>query len=169
LLEAGAEAVVPIDTLVPRNEWAAEGIGHWSTYNEPTAGREEQVYFFTLLGDAKGNSQALLKNQAGNQGASLQFNIKQLPCFSLWKNETSLSDGYVTGIEPGTNYPNPRTFEGEKGRFVTIKPGAMYAMDVGFSVHDSAADVQRVENEIAKLQAQQQPTIHAKPQPDWCA
>ena len=36
LLEAGAEVVAPVDVVVPRNDWAAEGVGHWSTYSEPT-------------------------------------------------------------------------------------------------------------------------------------
>ncbi|MCA9213599.1 MAG: aldose 1-epimerase family protein [Planctomycetales bacterium] len=169
LLGAGAEAVVPIDTLVPRNDWAATGVGHWSTYTEPTAGMEERVYFFTLLGDASGNSHALLKSGGGKQGASLDFNVKQLPCFSLWKNETALGDGYVTGIEPGTNYPNPRSFEGEHGRFVTIQPGERYTMDIGLNVHSSADEVAAVENRIDELQKQKKPTIHEKPQADWCA
>ena len=169
LLGAGAEAVVPIDTLVPRNDWAASGLGHWSTYSEPTAGMEERVYFFKLLGDANGNSHALLKTADGGQGASLQFNVNQLPCFSLWKNETALADGYVTGLEPGTNYPNPRSFEGEQGRFAKLQPNERYAMDIGFQVHATAAEVASVESQIDELQKQKSPTIHEKPQPSWCA
>ena len=169
LLEAGAELVVPVDEIVPRNEWAAQGIGHWSTYSEPTAGMEERVYFYSLLGDNQGHSQALLKNAKANRGVSLDFNTKQLSCFTLWKNETALNDGYVTGLEPGTNFPNPRSFEGEQGRVVTIKPGAMYAMDVGLTVHDNGESIAEVEKQIESLQAKKPPTIHEKPQPNWCA
>jgi hypothetical protein len=169
LLEAGAEVVVPIDTLVPRNEWAAAGIGHWSTYSEPKAGMEERVYFFKVLADAKGNSQALLKNAAADRGVSVHFQPRQLSCFSLWKNETSTNDGYVTGIEPGTNFPNPRSFEAEQGRVIKIGPGAMYAMDVGLSVHGSAGEVATAEKEIRQLQERKQPTIFEKPQSGWCA
>lgn len=169
LVGAGAETVVPIDTLVPRNDWASTGIGHWSTYSEPTAGMEERVYFFKLLGDSQGNSQALLKSSDGRRGVSLQFNIEQLPCFSLWKNETAIADGYVTGLEPGTNFPNPRSFEGEQGRFVKLKPGAMHAMDVGLHVLKTAGEVQQVNDEIAELQKQKSPTVHESPQDTWCA
>ena len=169
LLDAGAEAVVPIDTLVPRNDWAASGIGHWSTYTEPTAGMEERVYFFTLLGDTKGDSVALLKGAGGSRGVSLDFNIKQLPCFSLWKNETALSDGYVTGIEPGTNYPNPRSFEGDHDRVVKIGPGEKYSMEIGLHAHTTSDEVAQIENRISKLQEQKEPTIHETPQPNWCA
>ena len=169
LLGAGAEAVVPIDTLVPRNDWAASGVGHWSTYTEPTVGMEERVYFFTLLGDTAGDSLALLKGAGGSRGVSLDFNIKQLPCFSLWKNETALSDGYVTGIEPGTNYPNPRSFEGEHGRVVKIAPGEKHSMEIGLHAHTTSDEVADVENRISKLQEQKAPTIHETPQPNWCA
>ena len=41
-----------------------------------------------------------------------------MPWFTQWKNTTSVADGYVTGIEPGTNFPNPRTYEGEQGRVI---------------------------------------------------
>ena len=169
LLEAGAEVSVPIDTIVPRNDWAAAGIGHWSTYSEPVGGTEERVYFFKLLGDTKGNTQALLKNKNESFGASLQFNTQQLKCFSLWKNETSISDGYVTGIEPGTNFPNPRTYESEQDRIVKIKPGAMYAMDLGLTLHDSKESVAAKQSEIDNLQSQKSPTVYDQPQPGWCA
>jgi galactose mutarotase-like enzyme len=169
LLEPGAEVVVPIDTLVPRTPWAAAGVGHWSTYTEPTAGMEERVYFFKVLADSRGDSQALLKNAKEDRGVSVQFKPQQLSCFTLWKNETSLSDGYVTGIEPGTNYPNPRSFETEQGRVIKIKPGATYTMDVGLKVHGSAAEVATVENEIRQVQSRKAPTIYEKPQPGWCA
>lgn len=166
---AGSEVSLPIDELVPRNDWAAEGIGHWSTYTEPTAGMEERVYFFKPLGDKNDNSIALLKNGASSQGVSLHYNTKQLPCFSLWKNETSLDDGYVTGLEPGTNFPNPRSFEGEKGRVAGIKPGAMYAMDLEMRVHESADTVKAIESEIGQIQSNKAPQVYDKPQSEWCA
>jgi hypothetical protein len=169
LLEAGAEVVVPIDTLVPRNAWAAAGIGHWSTYNEPTAGMQERVYFFKMLADGQGYARALLKNARGDRGASVRFQPRQLPCFTIWKNETALGDGYVTGIEPGTNFPNPRSYETAQGRVIKIKPGAMYAMDVRLHVHGSSAEVEAAEQEIRQIQARKSPTIFEKPQPGWCA
>ena len=46
---------------------------------------------------------------------SIKFNKRQLPCFTLWKNRQAAVDGYVTGLEPATNYPNPKPFEKEKG------------------------------------------------------
>ena len=37
--------------------------------------------------------------------------LEELPCFTLWKNTAAEADGYVTGLEPGTNFPNLRSFE----------------------------------------------------------
>ncbi len=110
LLTAGAEVVVPAEIVVPRNEWASAGVGHWSTYSEPTPNMEERVYFFRMLADANDQTQALLRSADGRRGVCLYWNVKQLPCFTLWKNETAEQDGYVTGLEPGTNFPNPRSF-----------------------------------------------------------
>ncbi|MEZ6114958.1 MAG: DUF4432 family protein, partial [Pirellulaceae bacterium] len=142
--------------------------GHWSTYTEPTAGMAERVYFFEPLGDVTGNSLAMLKNAKGDRGAVVRFNTKQLPCFSQWKNETSLADGYVTGLEPGTNFPNPRSFEGQHGRFAKLGPASMVAMDLAIETMDQGGVV-AMEAEIETLQAKANPDVSAKPTADWCA
>ena len=54
---------------------------------------------------------ALLRNRAGDKAVALRFARAQLPCFTLWKQTGGRRDGYVTGLEPATNYPNPRPFE----------------------------------------------------------
>ncbi|MCA9196434.1 MAG: aldose 1-epimerase family protein [Planctomycetales bacterium] len=167
-LNAGSELRLPYKKLVPRNDWSAEGIGHWSTYTEPTAGMAERVYFFEPLGDVTGNSLAMLKNAKGDRGAVVRFNTKQLPCFSQWKNETSLADGYVTGLEPGTNFPNPRSFEGQHGRFAKLGPASMVAMDLAIETVDQGGVV-AMEAEIETLQAKANPDVSAKPTVDWCA
>ncbi len=169
LLDAGSRVVVPIKTLVPRNEHAASGIANWDSYEAPQPGFEEQVYFLELLGDHHGATQTLLRNAHGTRGVSLFYNTKQLPCFSVWKNTTSVSDGCVTGIEPGTNFPNPRSFEGEKGRVVKLAPKGSFGFDYGLAYHSNGKEVESAEMAIAKLQGDTKPTIHKTPQPDWCA
>ena len=49
---------------------------------------------------------------------ALRFNRQELPCFTVWKNTAALEDGYVTGLEPATNFPNFKTFERQQGRVV---------------------------------------------------
>lgn len=169
LLDAGSQCVAPVKKLVPRNPHAATGIAHWNSYGPPTEGFEEQVYFFEMVGDANKQTQTLLKNAHGRRGVSLKYSTEQLPCFSLWKNTAPLSDGYVTGLEPGTNFPNPRSFEGKKGRVVKLAGGAKTMFTVEMEIHGSAEEVAAAEAAIAKLQAGHKPEVFDAPQPDWCA
>ena len=53
----------------------------------------------------------MLRDQAGDKAVVLRFRKDQLPAFTLWKNTAGLRDGYVTGLEPATNYPNQLPFK----------------------------------------------------------
>ena len=169
LLDAGAQLVAPLKTVVPRNQHAAEGIDHWNSYAAPEAGFEEQVYFIHLLGDARDNTTVMLKNAHSTKAVSLDFNVKQLPCFTVWKNTTSREDGCVTGIEPGTNFPNPRTYEGKQGRVSKLGPGGSIQFELGIRWHPDDQDVQATQQRIEKLQGSVKPKIYRSPQPGWCA
>src|SRR5262249_7545823 len=135
LLDAGARFVAPLKTVVPRNARAAEGIKNWDSYAAPEPAFAEQVYFLELLAGADGNTQTLLKNAHSTRGVSLHFNKKQLPWYSVWKNTTASQDGTVTGLEPGNNFPNPRSYEGEQGRVAKIPGGGKISFDVRLEYH----------------------------------
>jgi len=169
LLDGGSRVVLPAKTIVPRNERAASGVKTWDSYPAPQPGFEEMVYFLELHAADDGWTRALLKNAHSTQGASLIFNKRQLPCFSLWKNTTAEGDGYVTGLEPGTNFPNPRSYEGEQGRVVKIAGGRRAAFLVTLEVHPTANDVSHAEAAISKITAGRQAQVWDKPQPGWCA
>lgn len=163
-LEEGSRFQAPIAVVCPRNERAREGLGHFDTYGAPEKGFAEQVYFFQLLGTGPdGKTLALLRNRAGDKGVSLRFQTSQLPCFTLWKNTGALKEGYVTGLEPATNYPNPTPFEKQRKRVVTLPPGGSYANEVTLEVWNDAAGVRGVAEEIQSLQAHGTPTIHQRP------
>jgi Domain of unknown function (DUF4432) len=166
-LEAGAELFAPIKTLVPRSQRAEEGVEHWSKFSAPEAGFQEQVYCMELLGDAQGQSQVLLQNAAGSLGVSVHFNLAQLPFFTLWKNTASMRDGYVTGLEPGTNFPNPRSYEQAQGRVAALQPGESREFDVRLEFHVDAASIARAKQKIAAYQAAQLPQIHSTMQAGW--
>jgi len=169
LLDAGAHVVAPLKTVVPRNEHAASGIANWASYEAAQPGFEEQVYFCELLAGDDGMTKALLKNAHGTRGAALGFNKKQLPVFTVWKNTTAEADGCVTGIEPGTNFPNPRTYEGEQGRVTKLEGGGSTEFDFAFEYLPNDTSVANTEAAIRKLQGSTQPTVHDKPQDGWCA
>ncbi len=169
LLDGGSRVVAPVKTLVPRNAHAATGIKTWDSYSAPEPGFEEMVYFFELHAADDGQTRALFKNAHATRGISLAFNVKQLPCFSIWKNTTGEPDGYVTGIEPGTNFPNPRSFETIKNRVIKLAGGQKQAFDLMLDVHGSAAEVAAAEAAVSKIQAGRAPKVHTEPLPDWCA
>lgn len=169
LLDAGSTVVAPVKTVVPRNDHAASGVANWNSYAAEEAGYEEQVYFLELLADNDGRTRTLLKNAHGTAGASMIFNKKVLPCFTVWKNTTAASDGYVTGLEPGTNFPNPRSYEGEQDRVVKLGGGKAIEFDLGFIFHQDEAAVSGAEAAVQALQGDSSPRVYDKPQAGWCA
>lgn len=166
-LEKDARLVAPIIEVAPRDGRAAEGIDHYLTYAEPVAGYVEQCYFFDLAADKAGNTQVLLRNAHGEKGISLTFNKRQLPGFTLWKNTQAEADGYVTGLEPGTNYPNLKTFERQQGRVISLPPGGKYEARLEIAIHSTANDVLAVEKQIAALQKTHEPRVHRAPVAKW--
>lgn len=169
LLDAGAQLVAPLKTVVPRNDHAAAGIKQWNSYAAPEAGFEEQVYFIHLLCDDKQDTAVMLKNAHSTKGVSLDFNTKQLPCFTVWKNTTAREDGCVTGIEPGVNFPNERSYEGEQGRVIKLDPGGQAQFKLGINWHSTDREVQTMQQRIEKLQSAAEPKIFQTPQPGWCS
>jgi hypothetical protein len=167
LLENGAKIVAPIKTLVPRNARAVEDLATWDSYGSPQPGFAEQVYFFDLAADADGRTQVLLRNAHGLHGMTLAFNKKQLPTFTLWKSTQAAEDGYVTGLEPGINFPNPRSFEKEQGRVAALKPGQTLKFELEIGVLSDAESVAAAEKAIARLQAAVTPKIFDRPMPGW--
>lgn len=163
-LEEGSRFVAPGKVVCPRDETAVAGIGHFDVYPGPQPGTPEAVYFFELHGEGpEGRTVALLRNRAGDKGVALRFSTRELPCFTLWKNPGGLRDGYVTGLEPATNYPNPRPVEEARGRVARLDPGASRGAETTLEVLADAASVAAVEAEVAALQGLGAPTIHPRP------
>ncbi len=166
-LEPGAKFVSAIRDVAPRDPRAAAGIDSFEAYAAPVAGYAEQCYFFDLAADGKGWTQTLLKNAHGDKGVSVCFDNKQLPCFTLWKNTQSEEEGYVTGLEPATNFPNRKDFERKQGRVINLAPGASHTTSLEMVVHSTSQMVQTAEREIAGLQAGNAPRIHRQPVEKW--
>jgi hypothetical protein len=166
-LEAGARLVAPAREVAPRDRRAAEGMDGYATCLGPTAGYTEQVYYYDLHADRGGRTLAMLRNAAGDRGVVFRFSRKELPGLAHWKNTAAESDGYVTGIEPATNFPNARPFERKQGRVVRLAPGASHRATVTMEVLDSAAAVRAVERAAAELAGGRAPEVHKQPRPGW--
>ena len=164
-LEAGSRVLAPIREMAPLTPRAAEAIDTYDTYPGPAAGFAEQVYCYDLLADGAGKTVAMLYSAAGDRGMALRWHRQELPCLTVWRNTAALEDGYVTGLEPATNFPNLKTFERQQGRVRLLPPGARCEFTWSIEVFDSAAGVSKMLAEIVALQAQARPIIHRTPQP----
>ena len=166
---AGPLCVGPVEKLAPRDAVAATDLATWNVYGPETPGSHEVCYFIEPAGDANGNTQAVLHNAAATQGMSLKFNIRQLPCFSLWKNREAACDGYVTGLEPATNFPNIKSFEKAQGRVVGLEPGESRTHELELEPLMDAAGVHAASAAVAELQQGASAEILSKPEPRWSA
>jgi Domain of unknown function (DUF4432) len=154
LLGAGAQFVAPVKKVWPRNARAAEGgmIG-WNQYTGPHgADYTEQVYFIELHSGDAGETEALLKSADGSKAVVVSFDVRQLPYMTLWKNEGPAKSGYVTGLEPGTSFPNPKPVERAAGRVPKLVGGESHKAKVTFTALRSIEEVDRAVEAIRRLQ-----------------
>ena len=154
LLGPGAEFVAPVKRVAPRDSRAAQGdMAEWSKYTGPhEPGYTEQVYLMELFADPSAMTQVLLKSPDGQRGALLSFSVRELPFMTLWKNEAPSKTGYVTGLEPATSYPLPRSAERAAGRLPKLKAGESYPSKVTVRALVSEEEVQNSIGEIRRLQ-----------------
>jgi hypothetical protein len=164
LMGKGAEFIAPVQEVAPINAASAvHGLKDWNRYEGPhMADYSAQVFLLKLAADAQGDTAAMLKSPDGTQAALLKFNIHGLPVMSLWKNETSPLGGYVTGLEPGTSYPNHRSVERQQGRVPVLKPGESWPIHLTATGLTSKAQVDAAAAMIRRL-APEGPTIRTAP------
>jgi len=169
LLGDGAEVVAPALRVTPRDTRAAEsGLAAWNRYGPPTAGYVEQVYFLQLAADARGETEVLLKNPAGDRGATLAFSTRELPHLTIWKNTSAFENGYVTGIEPATNFPNNRRFERQNGRVPVLKGGTSWRARLRVTALLSREEVGEAAKRIEKLLDGRKTQVDAGPVAGLC-
>jgi hypothetical protein len=167
LLDKGSAISVPAELVCPRDPTAAKGMAGLDTYKGPTAGFVEEAFFWKPLADGKGDTLALLRNATGDKGVGVRFNTRELPAFTLWKNTGAIEDGYVTGLEPGTSYPNARPFERQRGRLMKMAAGASHRAKLVLEIYDDRKTVAAAEKEITALQGKRQMTRCVDPHPDY--
>ena len=153
LLEAGARFSAPVQQVSPFNEKAVSDLGDWQTYRAPTRDYDETVYNVVPYGDEHGDTLAVLHDAGGNLGVSLGFNIQELPVFSLWKNTDTPSQGYVTGLEPGTSFSYHRSYQRSLHLVPTIGPKEERGFDVTYTL---LADKVAVDKALQQVQSIQQ-------------
>lgn len=166
LLEDGSHFYSSLERVVPFNDRAAEvNIGDFADYSGPTQGYAEQVYCLHPHASDDGKTTVLLADKARRQGLSIEFSTKELPYLTLWKNTAARQDGYVTGIEPGTNFPYNRRLERKAGRVPKLDGGQSRRFELEFAVLSSAEEVRATIDRIASIQAGRTTEFATQPDP----
>ncbi len=169
LLDPGSKLFAPLVKIAPRDDVAADNVAQWDTYGPETPDSREAVFFFDMAAEADGGTQVLLHNAAASKGVSLKYNKSQLPCFTQWKNRQAKVDGYVTGLEPGINFPNIKSFETQQGRVAILAPGESRTFQIDIDAHADADAVAMAKQTVATLCEGITPEVLEQPDPDWSA
>lgn len=163
ILEKGARFIAPLKAVSPFNDYAKAGLKEWNLYDAPTKDFDEMVFNLQPKADANGKTLAAVINSNGDKGAAIEFDTRQLPLLTMWKNTDTLKQGYVTGIEPGTNYAYPVTIEKEQGRVKQLQPGQSTEFTLTYTLLKDAAAVQKVEQRVQQIQGTEPATISETP------
>lgn len=164
LLEEGSRIVAPFKQVAPRDPRSVEGIDTFDQYGASQIGFVEQAYLYELAGKGDDNeTMAMLRNAVGDKASMLRYKLDDFPCFTLWKNTAGTADGYVTGLEPATNYPNSRRFEREQGRVISLAGGESRTTTLTIETMDTQGEVDAAEAEIKQLQKTVAGKVHPQP------
>lgn len=166
MLGAGASFHTAATRVAPRDARAAEGTHTWETFEGPTQGYAEQVYFMTPISDATGRGLAVLRDPEKSAALALRFHTNTLPWLTLWKNTQAAEDGYCCGIEPSSSLPNNRQFEREQGRVLNLASQQSAEFNLSFEIAENTDAVQALIDEVDTLQEQQNRTTESQPAAD---
>jgi hypothetical protein len=165
LLNPGSKVLAPVRKVAPRVAGEGGNLSEWNLYGPGRLDFSNVVLLTELLSDAKGQTLAVLQNAAADRGFAVKFNTRQLPCFTLWKLLLSASDGYVTGLEPGTHPPAPGTVENPRGQVTVLGPGQSHTSVVTLEALPDAKAVARAVQAVAAIQGNVIPEISPEPLP----
>jgi len=176
LLSPSAKLVTAVEEVCPRDPHAAADVERWQSFDPPTSGYQERVYFARPCTDESGYAHAMLVNGDGGHPSgdeplaamAVSFKTASLPYLVLWKNTAAQSDGYVVGIEPATGFPNPRSYEAEQGRLVELAPGETKSFRVRLRPLDTPEAIHSMRKSIEALgRTEGDGQLHRQPISTW--
>jgi hypothetical protein len=153
VLQSGSTLHSAFRSLAPRDARAAEAVQSWNRCEGPSSGYQEQVYFIDPISDEQSWSEAMLASADANFGFAVHFDTRTLPYMSIWKNTAAVEDGYVVGLEPGTGFPNPRSFEDKNGRVVAMQGGESRTFRLKLQPLTTSNAVTQSKSRIGSLQS----------------
>jgi galactose mutarotase-like enzyme len=105
----------------PRTPEAEAGLDHHTTFETPTPGYPEQVFFHTPVVDEHGYATASLFNPTVQFGIRLKWLAKTMPILTQWKMMGERE--YVCGLEPATYAMAPVAELAKQGLPRQLSPG----------------------------------------------
>ena len=155
VVDAGSKLLSPSRAVTPRDADAEAGKEKYDTFEAPTPGYQEKVYYHDLAADRSGMTAAAVVNRglAGEGlGVYVRYSKKQLPFFAEWKQ---MGQGvYVVGIEPANCHVEGRDRERVRGTLVTLAPGETREYDLAIGVLHGRKAIKAFEDRVAKLAGQ---------------
>jgi hypothetical protein len=164
LLEEGSTFAAAVERVTPFNQHAVKDVASYANYQGPRLGFIEQVYCLYPKSDRAGRALITLRNKARDKAVSMKFATGELPFVTLWKNTNAPKEGYVTGLEPGTGFPNNRRIERKFGRVPKLPPGGTFKASIDVTIHATSNEVAEVSNRIEALQGGIDPTVDQSPE-----
>ncbi|MEM9826235.1 MAG: DUF4432 family protein [Planctomycetota bacterium] len=167
LLGAGAKLVTALRELAPKDSLSAGEIDVFDQYEAPRSGYSERVYFSIPASDDKGDAVTMLRDAEAKTGLAVIQSLANLPYFVLWKNTAAPSDGYVTGLEPATGFPNTHGFETRQRRVPTLAPGDGKSFRLSLVPLTDAEAIRKYASEIHALASRVETEVHRHPKDGW--
>jgi hypothetical protein len=149
LLDHGSVLVCNCKRTEAASETAPAGIGAYNTFDLPTPGYEEQVYFHEMNTNGESETWAVLLNEELELAVYLKYRKDQLPKFTEWK--MLAESEYVLGLEPGNCVPTGRVKQRETGDLKWLEPGENRQFGVEIGVLDGKAEIQQVTSIVDSL------------------
>lgn len=126
LISEKAHVELPQDRkTTPRTPFAATGLGRETTFDIPTPGEEERVFFHEAM-----EHKAALVNEAIGTKMTLTWS-DSLPILAHWRSMAS--GDYVCGLEPTNCYIMGRKYERENGTLPKLRPFETVKTEVIFT------------------------------------
>lgn len=118
LLDEDSVVTIPAQSVVPRDDHAAQDIANCLKMEKPQPGYQERCYYHKFP-DEKG--MASIYQPKLRKGITISFDAKELDGFVEWKM-MGFRD-YVLGLECGNCYPDGRDVMRKTGMLKFLQPG----------------------------------------------
>jgi len=148
LLSPSSELIANSKRVTPRDDVAAQGLMAYNTFEPPTPGYAEQVFYHEMTADNAGDVRVALVNPDLDNGLGIyvQYHQKHLPRFIQWKMMGYGS--YVLGLEPANCFVEGRAKERERGNLLLLQPGEKLDYHIEIGVLDGREEIERCAAEI---------------------